>query len=221
MTMQRAYVFDAYGTLLDVHSAVAKHAAAIGRDATRFSETWRQKQLEYSWTLSLMQRYEPFWRLTEHALDYAFAKFPDVDRTLRARLLDAYRTLDAFPEVSTVLRALRTHGAKLAVLSNGNPAMLEDAFHSAQLDSLLDRILSVDAVKIFKTDPRAYELVLEALDCDRKQVRFISSNRWDVAGATAFGFDGVWVNRLQQPDEYADLAPRIVCDNLNALLSFE
>jgi 2-haloacid dehalogenase len=207
MSKQRVYVFDAYGTLLDVHSAVAKHGVSIGADAQRFSDTWRAKQLEYTWTYSLMQRYEPFWSLTERALDFAFAKFPNVDHSLHERLLDAYRSLDAYAEVPNVLRALRERGAKTAVLSNGNREMLEAAFTSAKLDTLLDRLLSVDEVRVFKTDPRVYQLVLDAFSCDKEDVTFVSSNRWDVAGATSFGFSAVWVNRTGQPDEYVALPP--------------
>jgi 2-haloacid dehalogenase len=220
MNETRVYVFDAYGTLLDVHAAVAKHATAIGGDAARFSEIWRGKQLEYTWTLSLMQRYEPFWQLTERALDYAFARFPQIDRALRAPLLDAYRNLDAFAEAVDVLKALRAQGARIGVLSNGNRAMLDQAFHSARLHALIDRIVSVDESQVFKTHPHAYQLVLNAFACGRNDVRFVSSNRWDVAGATAFGFDCVWVNRLQQPDEYGDLQPKFVCADLKSLLIF-
>jgi 2-haloacid dehalogenase len=217
--MQRVYVFDAYGTLLDVHSAVAKHSAAIGADAQRFSDVWRGKQLEYTWTYSLMQRYEPFWSLTERALDFAFAKFPSVDRSLRERLLDAYRCLDAYAEVPNVLRALHERGAKTAVLSNGNREMLEAAFASTKLDALLDRLLSVDEVRIFKTDPRVYQLVLDAFSCGKEDVTFVSSNRWDVAGATSFGFRAVWVNRTGQPDEYMALEPAQIACTLENLIT--
>jgi 2-haloacid dehalogenase len=211
------FVFDAYGTLLDVHSAVSKFASALGVDAIRFSETWRAKQLEYTWTLSLMRRYEPFWTLTERALDFAFAKFPAADRALRTALLDAYRTLDAYPEAAPTLKLLRASGAKLAVLSNGNRAMLEAAFRSAKLDTCLDRLLSVEDVGVFKTDPRAYQRVLDEFRCARGDVTFVSSNRWDVAGAVSFGFESVWINRTQQPDEYAEFAPIKVLADLTAL----
>jgi 2-haloacid dehalogenase len=207
MTMPFIYVFDAYGTLLDVHSAVSKYSAAIGSEAQRFSEMWRAKQLEYTWTYSLMRRYELFWTLTERALDFAFAKFPDVDQSLRTSLLDAYRSLDAYPEVPQMLQALRARSAKTAVLSNGNRAMLEAAFASAKLDELLDRLLSVDDAQVFKTDPRVYQLVLDAFQCSHNDVMFVSSNRWDVAGATAFGFRAVWINRTQQPNEYPGFEP--------------
>jgi 2-haloacid dehalogenase len=214
---QRVYVFDAYGTLLDVHAAVAKHSDAIGVDAQRFSETWRSKQLEYTWTYSLMRRYVPFWRLTEAALDFAFQKYPDINRALREPLLNAYRTLDAYPDALSMLQRLREQHALLAVLSNGNREMLAQAFASAKLDSLLNRIISVDDVRVFKSDPRVYQLVLDAFACSRHDVTFVSSNRWDVAGAASFGFEAVWVNRTQQPDEYVDSPPSRVIHSLRAL----
>jgi 2-haloacid dehalogenase len=219
MNAARLYVFDAYGTLLDVHSAVSKHAAAIGGDATRFSELWRAKQLEYTWTLSLMGRYEPFWNLTERALDFAFAKFLHVDHALRASLLDAYRSLDAYAEVPPVLRELRERGAKLAVLSNGNREMLDAAFTSAGLIGLLDRLLSVEDVRVFKTHPNAYRMLQDAFAVATQDIVFVSSNRWDVAGATSFGLASVWVNRSGQPNEYETLAPRRMIADLNALLA--
>lgn len=213
----KAVIFDAYGTLFDVHSAVARHMAAIGPEAARFSETWRAKQLEYSWVLSLAERYEPFWTLTEKALDYAFDRFPDVDRSVRPLLLEAYRSLDAYPEVRETLRALKRRGLTTGILSNGDPAMLNAAVESAGLGDDLDVVLSVDAAQVFKTSPRTYELVLQALSITANEIVFVSSNRWDIAGAAAFGFHPVWVNRLGLPDEYAELAPRAVIGALGEL----
>lgn len=218
MNREQVFVFDAYGTLLDVHSAVGKHASTLGVDALRFSEIWRAKQLEYSWTLSLMGRYAAFWDLTERALDFALEKFPDADRSLRPHLLEAYRTLDAYPEVAPTLETLRTRGAKLAVLSNGNRQMLEAAFGSARLNTLLDRLISVDEVGVFKTDPRVYQAVVDAFQCERTDVTFVSSNRWDIAGAVSFGFQSVWINRARQPNEYFDLSPSREETSLAALL---
>src|SRR5215217_8913131 len=155
-----AILFDAYGTLFDVHSAVARHASRIGPDAARLSEIWRAKQLEYSWVLSLAGRYEPFWVLTERALDYAFARCPDVDRSVRPLLLAAYRSLDCYREVPAVIDALRRSHLKIGILSNGDPAMLMDAVASAGLEDRLDAVLSVDAARTYKTSPRAYELAV-------------------------------------------------------------
>jgi 2-haloacid dehalogenase len=214
----KAVIFDAYGTLFDVHSAVGRHMGRVGADAAAFSDIWRTKQLEYSWVLSLAGAYRPFWELTEQALDYAFARFPNVDRSLRPLLLEAYRSLTAYPEVPTTLDALRKRGLKTGILSNGDPGMLSEAVSSAGLADYLDAVLSVDAAKVFKTSPRTYELVLSALPYSARDIAFVSSNRWDVAGAAAFGFRAVWVNRLGMPDEYPDLAPSLVIPTLKGLL---
>ncbi|MBA1158103.1 haloacid dehalogenase type II [Microvirga mediterraneensis] len=213
----KALIFDAYGTLFDVHSAVARHRAEIGPDAARFSDVWRAKQLEYSWVLSLAGRYEPFWNLTEKALDYAFARYPDVPPSIRPLLLEAYRRLDAYPDVRETLRALLRKGLRRGILSNGDPDMLNAAVKSAGLADDLDTVLSVDAARVFKTNPHTYELVLQALSIAADEVVFVSSNRWDIAGAAAFGFTPVWVNRLGLPDEYGELAPSAVIRSLSEL----
>ncbi len=214
----KAVVFDAYGTLFDVHSAVARHAARMGPEAARLSEIWRAKQLEYSWVLSLAGRYRPFWALTEQALDYAFARCPGADYSVRPLLLDAYRSLDAYPDVRTALQGIRARGLRTAILSNGDPGMLSAAVNSADLAGSFDAVLSVDAAKVFKTSPDAYQLAIEELSLNEDEIVFVSSNRWDVAGAAAFGFTAIWVNRLGLPDEYEDLAPRAVVDTLERLL---
>jgi len=212
-----AYVFDAYGTLFDVHAAVRRHAAAVGPDGQSLSEIWRAKQLEYSWVRTLMGAYADFWQLTEQALDYAFSRVPSADRTLRADLLDAYMRLDCYPEVPSVLRALKASGAKLAILSNGSPAMLAAAVRSAALDTVLDEVFSVDAVRRFKTDPSVYDLVTTAWRLYPDAISFQSSNRWDVAGAARAGFRTVWINRAGLPDEYDDLPPALILPSLEGL----
>jgi 2-haloacid dehalogenase len=212
-------VFDAYGTLLDVNSAVAQHAAIIGPDAQRLSELWRAKQLEYSWVYSLIGHYEPFWALTERALDYAMQRVPSVDAALKPKLLDAYRVLSAYPEVIDVLRTLRERHVKTAVLSNGNAAMLATAFGNAGVTNFLDRLISVDDARVFKTSPKTYGLVTTAFAVPPSAVSFVSSNRWDVAGATAFGFRSIWVNRANLPDEYPDLLPVHVVNDLRGVVS--
>ena len=211
-------VFDAYGTLFDVHAAVERHAGRIGPDAAALSEMWRAKQLEYSWILSLCGRYESFWTLTERALDYALARHPDVDPSVRPALLDAYGDLAAYPEVPGVLRALRAGGLRTAIFSNGNPAMLDRAVAAAGLADCVDAVISVDAVGIFKTAPATYQSVLDRLGTDRDGLVFHSSNRWDVAGASAFGLAPVWVNRRGLPDEYPHLPPVRVVASLDALV---
>ncbi|QPC87170.1 haloacid dehalogenase type II [Mesorhizobium sp. NBSH29] len=212
-----AYVFDAYGTLFDVHAAVRRHAEKIGPEGTLFSEIWRAKQLEYSWVRSLMGAYVDFWQLTQQALDFAFHKVPSADPSLRAALLDAYWNLDCYPEVPTVLKALKADGARLAILSNGSPGMLEAAVKSAALENVFDAVFSVDPVQRFKTDPAVYELVTTNWRLYPESVSFQSSNRWDVAGAGKFGFRTVWINRSGQPDEYADFPPGLILPSLESL----
>lgn len=215
----KVYAFDAYGTLFDVHSAVGRHRDAIGPDADRLSQIWRTKQLEYAWTRSLMDRYRDFWSLTEDALDFAAASVGGVAAETKAALLDAYRTLDAYPEVAGVLRALKDRGDATAILSNGSPDMLDAAMSASGIGELIDAALSVDELRIFKTDPRTYRLVTDRFDVAPAEVSFQSSNRWDVAGATAFGFRTVWINRTGAPDEYADLPPGRTLKDLGGLLS--
>jgi len=212
-----AYVFDAYGTLFDVHSAVRRHAQAIGPDAQKLSEIWRTKQLEYSWVRTLMGAYADFWQLTEQALDYAFDCVPSANRALRADLLHAYQQLDCYPEVPSVLESLKKAGARLAILSNGSPDMLDAAVRSAGLESVLDEVFSVDQVKRFKTDPTTYGIVTGAFRLPPDAISFQSSNRWDIAGATRAGFRTVWINRFAAPNEYLDLPPARVLTSLEEL----
>ena len=213
------HVFDAYGTLFDVHAAIARHRAAAGPDADRFSDLWRSKQLEYTWTHTLAGRYADFWTLTQRALDYCFERFPSADRGLRGVLLDAYLKLDAYPDARAVLRELRARGERIAILSNGAPAMLASAVEAAGIASELDAVLSVDRLKMFKPRPEVYALATAAFACRPAEVVFVSSNRWDAMGATAFGFRTVWVNRMRAPDEYGDCPAAAMVSDLSGLLS--
>lgn len=210
----KVFVFDAYGTLFDVHAAVRKHSDALGPEGQRLSELWRTKQLEYSWVRALMGSYTDFWRLTEEALDYALAAVPQVDGSCRDKLLEAYWTLDCYPEVPDTLRGLRDKDCQTAILSNGSPDMLGAAVESAKLDGLFDAILSVHAVKTFKTEKQVYQMVTDTFDVRRDEITFLSSNRWDIAGAQKFGFSCVWVNRANMPDEYVNYAPERVITSL-------
>lgn len=219
MSAPSIYIFDAYGTLFDVHAAVRRHADRLGPDSANFSELWRTKQLEYSWVRGLMGAYRDFWHLTEEALDFAFAKFPDIDRTVRSDLLAAYHQLEAYSEVGSVLEALKAQGHQLGILSNGSPAMLEAAVAGNGLSDFFDHVLSVEPIRTFKTKPETYDLVTTAFRCFPEAVSFQSSNRWDIAGATSYGFRAVWINRTGQPDEYGDLAPQASLKDLNGLTS--
>lgn len=191
----RACVFDAYGTLFDVHSAVARYHGRIGGAADQLSALWRSKQLEYTWLRSLMQRHTDFWHVTGDALDFALDTHGISDPGLRADLLQAYLELDCYEEVVGVLRLLKERGMRAAVLSNGSPRMLEAAVESAGLGELLDGVLSVEEVGIYKPHPSVYLLAVERLGVAREQVSFQSSNAWDIAGAASFGFRTAWINR--------------------------
>ena len=217
----RAFVFDAYGTLFNVHAAIARHRAAAGPDADRFSELWRLKQIEYSWTLTLAGQYVDFWTLTQRALDYAFARVPSADRALRPQLLQAYQELDAYPDAREAVAGLKTRGIATAILSNGSPPMLTSAVAASGMAELLDAVLSVDAARMYKPRPEVYALVTARFVLRPEQIVFVSSNRWDVMGAAAFGFRPLWVNRTGMPDEYTDRPPLRVVPDLSALTSLE
>lgn len=217
--MLSTYVFDAYGTLFDVHAAIGRYRDAAGADAENLSQLWRTKQLEYTWTLTLAGHYFDFWTLTERALDYALARYPSVDRSLRANFLDAYRQLDAYPDARSTLAALKARGARLAILSNGSPGMLASAVDAADLGKLFDAVLSVDAVGAYKPRSEVYALVTNEFGVKAQEVAFVSSNRWDVMGATTFGFGTFWINRSQMPDEYQPFPPVQRLAGLEDLLS--
>jgi len=186
--MVSVYVFDAYGTLFDVHAAIGRHRGEAGPDAERFSEIWRTKQLEYTWTMTLAGQYLDFWTLTERALDYTFARVPSVDRALREKLLEAYLSLDAFPDARAALTLLKNRGLRVAILSNGSPRMLTAAVNASGLGKLFDGVLSVDSLRMYKPRPEVYALVTDRFGGNAQDVAFISSNRWDVMGSAAFGF---------------------------------
>jgi 2-haloacid dehalogenase len=211
----RGYVFDAYGTLFDVH-AVVEAGRAITADPMALSLAWRQKQLEYTWLRSLMGRYEDFWTVTEDALRWAIARL-----ALRAsegdvrRLMDAYLSLACFPEVPAALASLR--GRPRAILSNGAPKMLAAAVASSGLAAHLEHVLSVDAVKTYKPSPKVYALAPDALGIPAVDLLFVSSNAWDVAGAKSFGYQVAWCNRTQAPPEHLGFTPDVVVTSLTDL----
>lgn len=191
----RACVFDAYGTLFDVHSAVARAKEQIGPKADALSQIWRAKQLEYTWLRALMSRHVDFWQVTGDALDYAIAAQGLEPGPIREPLMQAYLSLDAYPEVPHVLRRLRAGGLKTAILSNGEPRMLAAGASSAGIEYELDAILSVEEVAIYKPHRQVYQLALDRLGVRPEEIAFQSSNAWDVHGAATFGLQAVWVNR--------------------------
>lgn len=198
----RAILFDVYGTLLDVHSAIAREGKELGATADAVSRLWRQKQLEYTWVWSLRRDYHSFRAATEAALDFALAAHGIQSPPLRDRLLKAYERLDAFPEVAEALAALGARGLHLAALSNGDPDMLEAGLQAAGIRQSLDTVLSVAPLRIFKPDHSVYELGRAWADAPASEIAFVSSNAWDAGGAAGFRFRTFWINRARQPEEY-------------------
>lgn len=212
------YVFDAYGTLFDVHSAASKHQAELGPAWERLSQTWRLKHIEYTWVWAQTGRHTSFRQLADQSLDYAIALVGGVPVGVRDKLMASYMTLSAYPEVVEVLGGLRAKGARTAILSNGDPDMLDAAVSSAGIGAHLDAVLSVKDAGIFKPAMKVYELATRHFACKPRDISFQSSNRWDAAGATVFGMRCVWINRSALPDEYPDTPADVVTQDLRALL---
>jgi len=202
--MINTVVFDAYGTLFDVSAAAREAAAQPGQESwsgvwPALSDSWRLKQLQYSWLRTITGEYVSFWQLTEDALDWAMARHGLADPELRERLLALYWELSAYREVPMMLATLKARGLKTAILSNGSPDMLEGAVESAAIGTWLDAVLSVESVGIFKPAPQVYDMVGARLGCARDAVLFVSANGWDAAGAAGYGFTTAWVNRAVEP----------------------
>jgi 2-haloacid dehalogenase len=195
------FVFDAYGTLLDVDAAAREAAAEPGIEALKenwlpIAKGWRERQLRYSWLCSMMGKYDDFWELTIRALDTTLEEHALASNDkVRARLLSLYSELSAYQEVPEVLANLKAAGHRLAVLSNASPSMLVKALDAAGISEWFDELLSVDVLKCYKPTPAVYQLIPERFDCKPSDVTFFSSNNWDVSGAGAFGFKTIWVNR--------------------------
>jgi len=199
-----AAVFDAYGTLLDVHAAMAAHAQLLPPDWERISAEWRAKQLEYTWihTLTGPGQHRDFWALTEAALDVVAARHRITDPAVRAALLATYRALPAYPDAQPILAALRGRGVRTAILSNGEPKMLEEACDAGGIAPLLDAVISVEEAGVFKPDPRVYALPTTRLGLPAPRMAFVSSNPWDAQAAALAGFQVFWCNRTGAPPEY-------------------
>lgn len=219
-----ACVFDAYGTLFDVHSAVAQCRDRFGLEAGPaqvMSEAWRTRQLQYTWLRSLMGRHVDFWQVTDDALGFALDTAFGVGNApsgLHRALMDSYLTLHAYPEVAGVLKALKAGGMKTAILSNGSPMMLEKVCAHTGLDGVLDAVLSVEEVGVFKPHPSVYQLAIDRLGLSgATAVSFQSSNAWDAAAASAFGFKVVWCNRFGQARERLPGTPDAEVTSLAAL----
>ena len=216
-------VFDAYGTLFDVAAAARRVATEPGREAfaahwPAIAEHWRLKQLQYSWLRAITGDYKQFWEVTEDGLDWALeAVGLHGDAGLRDRLLQLYWELEAYPEVPAMLRTLKNAGLKTAILSNGSPAMLGAAIHSAGIGKMLDASLSVEAVRVFKPADVVYDMVGNHFGCRKDEVLFVSSNGWDAGAAAGYGFRTAWVNRAGEPVDRLPATPDHVLSDLTTI----
>jgi 2-haloacid dehalogenase len=201
LTGIRACVFDAYGTLFDYASATAACRDVLGDRLGPLTALWRDKQLQYTWLLAVQGRHADFWQVTGDALDFALETLNIADPALRARLMNLYLTLDAFPEVPAMLQRLKAAGLITAILSNGSPHMLQAAVDGAGIGALLDAVLSVEEVGVYKPHPRVYALAAERLAVEPRAISFQSANAWDAFAASAFGMQVIWCNRYQQRRE--------------------
>lgn len=213
----RACVFDAYGTLFDVNSAAAQAKDALGEKWQPLADLWRTKQLQYTWLRGLMGRHADFWQVTGDALDYAMASLKLGDSALRDRLMGLYLRLHAYPEVKDTLKRLKAGGLKLAILSNGTPKMLAAAAENSGIADLLDAILSVEEVRVFKPHPSVYRLPADRFAFSPGEMCFLSSNAWDAHAAKANGFRVVWCNRFGQAPERIPELPDGEINTLAAL----
>ena len=197
----RACVFDAYGTIFDFGSAAARCRDALGDKAAALTTLWRDKQLQYAWLRALQGRHADFWQVTGDALDYALETLGIDDPALRQRLIELYLTLDVFPEVPAMLQRIKAAGYATAILSNGSPTMLAKVVDHAGIGSLLDAVLSVEEVGVYKPHPSVYRLAIERCGVDARAIAFLSSNAWDAYAASAYGMRVAWCNRYGQRRE--------------------
>jgi 2-haloacid dehalogenase len=207
LTGVKACVFDAYGTLFDFAAAARRCRDMLGDCIDKLTALWRDKQLQYTWLRATQGRHADFWQVTGDALDFALETLHIEKPGLRDRLMDLYLTLDAFPEVPDVLARLKQEGLRTAILSNGSPAMLDAVVEAAGLDGLLDAVLSVEEVGVYKPHPKVYQLAVDRLDVAAEAIAFQSSNAWDAYAASAFGMQVVWCNRYGQSPERLPGAP--------------
>lgn len=214
----KACVFDAYGTLFDFNSPAAKVADELGEKSQPLSDLWRLKQLQYTWLRSLMGEYVEFWQVTGDGLDYALAAHGIDNPDIRDRLLNLYLTLDAYPDAVTTLQRLKELGYTTAILSNGSPKMLDAAVSHSGLAGVLDHVLSVEEVGVYKPDPRVYRLAVDRTGAVAEEICFVSANAWDCNGSANFGFQNAHVNRFGQPEEVLPGEPRAIIKNLSELL---
>ena len=213
----KAIIFDAYGTLFDVNSAAEKCKEKLGDKWEGFANYWRTTQLEYTWLRSLMRRHKDFWQITEDSLDKSM-NFYNIDNSMRSELLNLYKVLSPFTEVTDALNKLKQSNYKLAILSNGTPDLLNELVVSNQLKDIFDDIFSVEEAGIFKPDSKVYDLPINKYNIEKNEVLFLSANTWDVSGAGNYGYNTVWVNRNNNIFDKLDFEPNQQISNLSELL---
>ena len=213
----KAIIFDAYGTLFDVNSAAEKCKDKIGDKWESFANYWRTAQLEYTWLRSLMNRHKDFWQVTEDSLDKSMKAFK-IDPSMRNELLDLYKILSIFPEVKEVLQNLKKKDYKLAILSNGTPALLNELVASNNLDNIFDDIFSIEEAGVYKPDSKVYNLPIKKYQIKKDEVAFLSANTWDVSGGGNYGYSSIWVNRNNNIFDNLDYKPKNEVKNLKQLL---
>ncbi len=213
----KSVIFDAYGTLFDVNSAAEKCKDKIGDKWENFANFWRTTQLEYTWLRSLMKRHKDFWEITENSLDKSMKVF-NINKSMKNELLSLYKVLSPYPEVKEVLNILKKKKFKLAILSNGTPALLEELVQSNRLNEFFDDLFSIEEVKVYKPDSKVYDLPIKKYQIKINEITFLSANTWDVSGGGNYGYNAVWVNRNNNVFDNLDYKPKHEINNLTQLL---
>ena len=213
----KAIIFDAYGTLFDVNSAAEKCKDKIGGKWEAFANFWRTTQLEYTWLRSLMERHKDFWQVTEDSLDKSMKAF-NIDISMKDELLNLYKVLSPYKEVSETLKALKEKKFKLAILSNGTPSLLKELVKSNNLDNLFDDIFSIEEVGVYKPSSKVYDIPIKKYQIEKSEVAFLSANTWDVSGGGNYGYQSIWVNRNNNIFDNLDYEPKNQIKNLKDLL---
>ena len=213
----KAIVFDAYGTLFDVNSAAEKCKGKIGDKWEGFANFWRTTQLEYTWLRSLMKRHKDFWQVTEDSLDKSMKTF-SIDSSMKNELLDLYKKLSPYSEVKGVLSSLKEKKYKLAILSNGTPALLNELVKNNNLETIFDDLFSIEEVGIYKPDSKVYDMPLKKYQIKADEIAFLSSNTWDVSGGGNYGYNAIWVNRNKNIFDNLDYKPKNEVSDLTQIV---
>ena len=213
----KSVIFDAYGTLFDVNSAAEKCKDKIGDKWEGFANFWRTTQLEYTWLRSLMKRHKDFWQVTEDSLDKSMKAF-NIDPLMRDELLSLYKVLSPFKEVPEVLKSLKEKKFKLAILSNGTPALLNELIKNNNLDNIFDDLFSIEQVRIYKPDSKVYDMPIQKYHVEKNEIAFLSANTWDVSGGGNYGYQSIWVNRNKNIFDNLDYKPKNEIKDLSELI---